>query len=158
MSDFKICLAGVYRQDYQTSLEFLGVEYIAAILRQDGYPVQIKEIPFLKEGCFGEGLNEILAQNPRVIGLTAFLTDYRLLEKAVIEIKNQLPDVFLFLGGPFPTVFPNELFSNLPQLDAIVIGEGEYTTLELIKRLEKAESLSGLEGVWFRQKDGQIVS
>ncbi|HEX2925004.1 MAG TPA: radical SAM protein, partial [Ruminiclostridium sp.] len=47
---------------------------------------------------------------------------------------------------------------NLPQLDAIVIGEGEYTTLELIKRLEKAESLSGLEGVWFRQKDGQIVS
>lgn len=157
MSDFKISLAGVYRHDYQTSLEFLGVEYIAAYLRKAGYPVIIKEVPFLKEGCFGQELNEILEQKPRVIGLTAFLTDYKILEAAVMGIKTQLPDTYLFLGGPFPTVFPEELFSNLPQLDAIVIGEGEYTVLELVKRLENGESLSGLEGVWYRQ-DGQVVT
>lgn len=150
MSDFEISIMGVYREDYQTSLEFLGIEYIAAVLREQGYPVMIKEIPFLKTGSFGKGLAEILEQKPKIIGVTAFLTDYKLLETAVAEIREQIPDSFIFIGGPFPTVFSEELFSNLPQLDAIVIGEGELTVLELVRRLEKGDSISGLEGIWYR--------
>lgn len=157
MSNFAISLAGIYRQDYQTSLEFLGIEYIAAVLRNNCYPVKIKEIPFLKETGFAEHeLEEIFEPKPDVIGLTAFLTDYKILEMAVYEIKKRLPNVFLFLGGPFPTVFAKELFLNLPQLDAVVIGEGEYSTLEMVQRLENGESLKDLKGIWYRENTGII--
>ncbi|MGB8453605.1 MAG: radical SAM protein [Anaerocolumna sp.] len=148
-------LAGVYCQDYQSSLEFIGVEYLAAVLRNAHYPVIIKEIPFTKEECFGQEMDELLLPVPQVVGLTAFLPDFEILEMAVREVRSRIPNTFIFLGGPFPTVFPEELFSNLPELDAIILGEGEYTTLELVDRLKSGESLSGLEGVWYK-KDGII--
>ena len=72
-------------------------------------------------------------------------------------IKDHDPDIFVFLGGYFPTIYYEEIFSRTQAVDLIVIGEGEVSALEIIKRLESGknpldENIPGL--AW--GKDGYV--
>ena len=72
-------------------------------------------------------------------------------------IKEYDPDIFIFLGGYFPTIYYEEIFARTSAVDLIVIGEGEVPTLKIIECLEKGknpitEYIPNL--AW--KKDGQI--
>jgi radical SAM superfamily enzyme YgiQ (UPF0313 family) len=61
------------------------------------------------------------------------------------------------LGGYFPTIYYEEIFSRTQAIDLIVIGEGEIPVLDIIKRLEcdknpLDENIPGL--AW--KKDGYV--
>ncbi|MEW6673186.1 MAG: radical SAM protein [Thermodesulfobacteriota bacterium] len=66
-------------------------------------------------------------------------------------IKKLKPDLFIFVGGYFPTIYYEEIFSRTSAIDVIVRGEGEIPALELIRDLEKGRPprLSHIPGlVW----------
>ncbi len=54
-------------------------------------------------------------------------------------IKETDPDIFIFLGGYFPTIYYEEIFSRTSAVDLIVIGEGEVPALKIIEKLERGE-------------------
>lgn len=54
-------------------------------------------------------------------------------------IKERYPDIFLFLGGYFPTLYYEDIFEKTDAVDLIVKGEGEIPSLEIIRRLERCE-------------------
>ncbi|MDB9823392.1 B12-binding domain-containing radical SAM protein [Deltaproteobacteria bacterium] len=54
-------------------------------------------------------------------------------------IKESDPDIFIFLGGYFPTIYFDDIFSRTSAVDLIVIGEGEVPALKIIEKLEKGE-------------------
>jgi radical SAM superfamily enzyme YgiQ (UPF0313 family) len=73
------------------------------------------------------------------------------------RIKETNPDIFIFLGGYFPTLYYQEIFLRTSAVDLIVIGEGEVPALKIIKKLEKGEdprdkNITNL--AW--KKDGKI--
>jgi hypothetical protein len=73
------------------------------------------------------------------------------------RIKETDPDIFIFLGGYFPTLYYQEIFLRTSAVDLIVVGEGEVPALKIIKKLEKGEdprdkNISNL--AW--KKDGRI--
>ena len=67
-------------------------------------------------------------------------------------IKEINPNTKIIFGGPHPTVMPNETLQN-KCVDAVIIGEGELTLLELIKNKGNFETVGG---IWFK-KDGKII-
>lgn len=73
------------------------------------------------------------------------------------SIKQVIPDVFIFIGGYFPTIYYEEIMNRTTAIDAIVRGEGEIPALKIIEHLESRqypplEMIPNL--VW--QKNGQI--
>jgi radical SAM superfamily enzyme YgiQ (UPF0313 family) len=90
-----------------------------------------------KEQIYRELLEEISVIKPRGIGIscTAIAQAEETIHLCEI-IKNHDPDIFVFLGGYFPTIYYEEIFSRTQAVDLIVIGEGEVPALEIIKRLE----------------------
>jgi len=111
-----------------------------------------------REQIYRELLDEISEMKPRGIGIscTAIAQAEETIHLCEL-IKDHDPDIFVFLGGYFPTIYYEEIFSRTQAVDLIVIGEGEVSALEIIKRLESGknpmdEDIPGL--AW--KKDGYV--
>jgi anaerobic magnesium-protoporphyrin IX monomethyl ester cyclase len=77
--------------------------------------------------------------------------------KMLSAIKTAHPNITTVYGGVFPTYHAEKILAEHPQVDYIVRGEGEATTLELVKALAKDRNTGELElipGISFR-KDGK---
>lgn len=60
----------------------------------------------------------------------------------VSEIAKKL-NIKIFWGGPHATVLPEQTLQN-PNIDGVVIGEGEKTILDLVKNLNSLENVKGI--------------
>ncbi len=121
-----------------------GLQYVAAVLRDAGH-----EILFL-EGFFysnEEMLTKIESFDAQALGVyvISLLWDKArpLLEKA--KVNN--PDIFTFIGGHGATAMPEALMAETSALDAIVIGEGEITSRELMRAVENGDDLETVDGL-----------
>jgi len=64
-------------------------------------------------------------------------------------VRERLPDVHIVYGGVFPTYHWREILAAEPQIDVIVRGEGEDTTVRLIHALEVGSALETVRGIAF---------
>jgi len=69
---------------------------------------------------------------------------------AARRVKAARPELPVVLGGWFPSLFPDAPFDSA-DIDAVVIGPGDFIVPELADRLLAGSSLEGLTGVWARQ-------
>ena len=73
---------------------------------------------------------------------------------AVAEITRAIrayrPQAWIVYGGVFPTYHWREIMAEEPQIDVIVRGEGEVTTVRLMRALEEGRPLGDIPGLVFR--------
>ncbi len=65
-------------------------------------------------------------------------------------IRTENPMIKIIVGGVFPTYHWNEILEDNPQIDWIVCGEGEETTLKLITAIKNKTNLETVKGLAFR--------
>lgn len=66
--------------------------------------------------------------------------------------KAAYPDKPVILGGWHPSLLPDQTLA-CPDVDAIVVGQGEEALLEMVQRIEAGESFKGIAGVAYKQED-----
>jgi len=133
----------------------LGLAYLAAVLEEHNYDVEILDAPALSLKV--EQLSHhVSARNPDLIGISAITPFFHRTLEAVKMIKNVCPDTTTVLGGPHASLFPEQTLANNPSVDIACIGEGEYTLLDLVQTIESGDDLRQVKGIAFRE-DGQIV-
>lgn len=90
---------------------------------------------------------------PDVIGISTVSMFMQYTKKIAAEIKAKykLP---VILGGYHPTLCPDDAI--LPkEVDAICIGDGEYTLTEYLNAMQDGKSYKGIRGLWYKE-DGQV--
>ena len=131
----------------------LGLAYITSALKRNH--VEAKIIDLNIENI---SLSTLLShEKPEVIGISSIVTNARQALEIAKESKDILPQSFVVLGGPYPSMMGDRLLTRHKEVDAAVVGEGEFTFPELIKRLQNGQSLDTAEGLIFRE-DGKIKS
>ncbi len=135
----------------------IGIYYVGAVLKENHYDVEI--LNWCKINKTPEKINEILLEKkPDVIGFS-ILQANRWGGIEIAQIAKQIdPKVKIVFGGASATFLWEHFLTHFPQIDFVVIGEGEYTFLNLIKWIEKGEEeqVGNIRGIAFR-KDGKIV-
>jgi radical SAM superfamily enzyme YgiQ (UPF0313 family) len=122
----------------------LGLAYLAAVLRQAGYPVRIKDA--LAEGMSWEDFTAyVAAQRPEILGLTGLSPTIATAFQAVRLARPFAQTIIM--GGPHVSVWGQEVFRQCPELDLGVVGEGEDTVVELLAALARGASPAGIAGV-----------
>lgn len=124
----------------------LGLLYIAAYAEQvDGCTVQVLDCQ--AEGIGHEDLPRAIGNNaPDVVGIQAMtftIIDATLVAKAV---RRAAPNAFIVFGGPHPTIYPKES-AQIPEVDAVIPGEGEYTFPALLRALQAGDDPERVPGV-----------
>ncbi|MBL7206830.1 MAG: radical SAM protein, partial [Candidatus Aenigmarchaeota archaeon] len=78
--------------------------------------------------------------------------------KVAEAIKKALPEAFIVLVGTHPSNLPNETLKLSKKVDAVVVGEYDYTVRDLAKVLKDKKSLKGVNGLVFREKEKIITN
>lgn len=132
----------------------LGAGYIHAFLGKKGISSK-----FYIQGTarsLEELAVDILNQHPRIIGFTCYDANYYIIKLISRALKKNDGNIFILIGGPTATFSDRLIMRDAPSIDVCVRGEGEYTTLELIRCLKDKTPLHQVKGITFREK-GRIV-
>ena len=148
----------------------LGLAYIAAALEEAGHAVSVidavAESPgtrtrYLWGYLVGLRFDAIAARVPsaaRVVGITVTFThEWPLVVRLVEILRAARPDVTIILGGEHVTAMP-ELSLATSMADAVVLGEGEETILDLLDALARGRDLGGVAGIAYRAGDAVCVT
>lgn len=135
----------------------LGIGYIAAVLEKEGFKVKIIDCPPLNltQGDLST-LFEI--EKPEVIGFTITTVSVRSAITAAQNAKALLPNSLIVMGGPHPTALPEETMRD-GSFDVGIIGEGEYSFLELAQKFRSgSRNFSDIRGLIYRNGDELILT
>jgi radical SAM superfamily enzyme YgiQ (UPF0313 family) len=137
----------------QTYTMPLGIGYIASTLAHAGYRVSILDA--YAKNLSTEEIAEVLkSECPDIIGITC-LSDQRASWFKLIDIIRAVSKkTRIVLGGPHPSLMPEQVLTQFHP-DAIVIGEGEETMLDLIRTWEEKGDLGSVNGIAYLD-DGKV--
>jgi len=141
--------------DPYTSLLPVGMGSICALLRKNGFETRLANFsPF--DWKKTEAL--LAEQHPDVIGISQFTHNRFAALRLAGLAKRVNPQCFVVLGGPHATHRVQELLAESPQIDAMVLGEGEETFLELVHQLKRSggQDMTSIRGLACRS-GGDIV-
>ncbi len=133
----------------------MGMAYLAALARQAGHEAAGVEGVFL--GSPKAVARRVAELAPDVVG-TSVRTQERFVGLEMIrQIRRALPEAFIVVGGPHFSQTAEDAMAVATEIDAVVVGEGERTFMELLERLPGREGLDQVNGLVFRNADGQVV-
>jgi radical SAM superfamily enzyme YgiQ (UPF0313 family) len=130
----------------------LGVYYVAAVLKKNGYKVEILNWHDIDAAPhkIGQALEN---KQPDIIGFS-ILNANRWGGIEIARIARQVnPRVKIVFGGIGATFLWEHLLTHFQEIDFVVIGEGEYTFLNLIRCLEadRQPAAEAIDGIAYRE-------
>jgi anaerobic magnesium-protoporphyrin IX monomethyl ester cyclase len=131
----------------------LGILYIIGYSRPQLPEVQFFYLePFLS---MEEHLDKVKAIKPDVYAIS-FTTPRRdLAFETITKVKSLGLDMLMVAGGAHPTIDPQDVLKNTPT-EVCIIGEGEETTTELLKKVQAREKITDTVGTVNSQKNNGV--
>lgn len=134
-------------------LPSLGLSYVAAVLEREGYKVGILDSPAMGLDLKSTA-ERVAAKRPDLVGVTCLTANYSRCLALAKEVKSRT-DAKIMLGGPHPTLFPQQVLEN-ESIDYAIIGEGEATIVEFIEKFKNNGKLDGVKGIGYKES-GRVV-
>lgn len=130
-----------------------GLASLSAVLKNEDHEVSLYHMlePEKKEAF----CSRLKQEKADVIGFTTRTTFYPRLKDLTAWAREACPSSFIICGGYHASLLPEEIM-ELPAVDAVCIGEGEYPLLELCRGLENDKDISRIENLWVRTPQGVI--
>ncbi len=135
--------------------EPLQFVFLTRSLREGGFKVELLDGRFVREK--EKRLAFVKKTAPFCICVTS-LTCYQYLDalEFVKGVKESFPGIPIVLGGWHPTIFPKDVLEETGA-EAVVLGQGEVTLLNVLHRLWEDKGLEGLKGVFWKKGKDKIV-
>ena len=128
----------------------LGLMYVAAYAeRNTEHKIEILDTQ-VERMDYAMIEREIGRRKPDIVGIqvmTFTLIDVILTAKIIKRVNEEIKIV---LGGPHVNIYPDETIS-IPEIDYLVLGEGEVPFTELIQNLENTQKLKKIKGLIFKE-------
>jgi len=111
-----------------------------------------ENIDAILEGAYQTMLNEFRQVKTRIAGITCYTPEYSEVVKLAMGIKKIDSSVTVITGGVHPTLLAEDFFAENTGVDICVVGEGEVTLYELVRRIlyEPEKGIGDIEGVVFK--------
>jgi anaerobic magnesium-protoporphyrin IX monomethyl ester cyclase len=126
----------------------LGLAYVAAALEKAGFQVEMldnyqlnKPIDYVKQ--------EIKRLAPEIVGITCSSVTYQRCIETAKAVKEVLPSCKVVVGGWHPSYMPDSILQH-PEVDYVVMGEGENAMVELATLITKGaedKAIASIPGV-----------
>jgi len=155
--DKKIILTTLSPDTHRTSEENLGLSYLAAILRKNGYNVEIIDgwlAGLEDEEVIRRVMND---ENVSIVGISCYMSNNDKSIELAQRIRAMKPKIKLMCGGFGPSFNPQRFVKD-GIFDIAMIGEGEETIVEVCDYFIESgdKKIEDIKGIVY-EKDGQVV-
>ncbi len=156
----------VKRVDRHPSLSLLC---LAAALRQGGHDPNILDLNMLQpdEGVDPDSfyiqavLDQAHDSQAGWVGINCLLSEhFPFVRKLATALKEDQQDRAIAIGGIHPTLFAEDIVRNCPDIDAVVLGEGESQAVGLSEAWQSGPSknLNHIAGITFVDHKNDTIS
>jgi radical SAM superfamily enzyme YgiQ (UPF0313 family) len=127
----------------------LGVTYVAAAFESSGADVRIIDyiVSRYSPGKLNAALDEF---KPAVVGLTSVTMNFPIAVQMVSVIKEYDPSIITIMGGPHVSFDAENTLCRYPDIDLVVMGEGEKTITDLMSCGMDPKQWPFIQGIAFR--------
>src|ERR1700730_2774209 len=134
----------------------LALRYLRAYAEQDYTNIQlveytIKDIP-------NQIVADLYKRKPDVVGFSIYIWNVEETIPIIQMLKKVLPNVTIVLGGPEVTYDVMYWMNRIPEVDCIVVGEGEATFRQLLHEIEGDKRYNRIPGVAWRKEDQIVIN
>lgn len=150
--------------------EQLGLSLLSAIAKRQGHEVNLAysaalfhdrwnlEIPWLAKyfDDRDEVIKTIRATNPDVLVFSCLTATYQWMLGVAKQAKEINPNVKTIFGGVHISAVPERVLKN-PQVDFVVVGEGELAFPEILNRIETSNYNGAIDNTWYRDENGRVL-
>jgi len=127
----------------------IGVAYVGTFLSRAGHDVRVYDDFALRGGP--DAILDIVERfQPHAIGVSILTPVARDVYALLSRIRSKWPDIKLFAGNIHADMFPEEA---LERVDAVVHGEGEQASVELLDAWSNNKTGEGIPGISVLVKD-----
>ncbi|NIN69996.1 MAG: B12-binding domain-containing radical SAM protein, partial [Anaerolineae bacterium] len=129
--------------------------YATGVLEQSGFGVQLIDAP--AQGLSsGEVVERVKDSPPHLIVVDTSTPSIYSDVKMAEQLKESFPSSFVVLVGTHPSALPEETLKLSQKVDAVAVGEYDYTLRDLALALDNGEDLRAVDGLVFR-KGNEII-
>ncbi len=134
----------------------LGIAALMSYLKQNTtHEVDLIDVTFHRRSWHKYILKKLGKFHPDVIAVSVLTYNFYDSLQIVHYMKKFYPNAFVVYGGVHTSLFPLDSLRH-KFVDAIVIGDGEYTFEKVLFALESKKGLGGIPGVYYKSK-GKIL-
>lgn len=130
----------------------LALRYLKAYAEPD-FPVEIAEFT-IKDPSMNIA-TDLYTKEPDVIGFSCYIWNIEETIPVINMLKKINPNLTIVLGGPEVTYDTDDWMKRIPEVDVIVIGEGEATFKDLLHAIKEKRDLSEVNGIAYRE-NGEV--
>lgn len=146
----KVLLVGINAKYIHSNLAIL---YLSNYGKK--YKEYINTVEYTINNYTDEIIQGIYREKADIIAFSCYIWNMGMIDEISNELKKVLPESKIWLGGPEVSYDAKEKLESSPQIDGIMIGEGEETFLELLEYyIDGKQSLSRVRGIAYRENDG----
>ena len=132
----------------------VGLAFIMTAVRRSGFDFDLINMDINSTTI--EELGEILGSKEYdVYAFGCIVTGYKIVNNIADIIKAINPTSTIIAGNTVATSIPEILLDNT-KVDIAVLGEGDVTIVELLKKLENGDNISSVQGIAYKE-NGKIV-
>lgn len=155
-------LAGEKSGERKLPTPNMGIIYIASYLEsKTDANISILDMATCNLTC--NDVPDIVRQfQPSLVGISC--KTFNILSAYTVAklIKAVNAETIVLLGGAHPTALPEQTLSECHSVDAVVVREGENTTLEVYARIKQDKNspqdiFAGIPGLVWQKVDGEVV-
>jgi radical SAM superfamily enzyme YgiQ (UPF0313 family) len=130
----------------------LGYRYMISSLRQNGFSAALLHPP--AHNSRQALIDQILQVNSAIVGFTTYDVKLAALLEFIRDLRRAGSHSHITLGGLCASAIPGLILDEVPEVDSVVVGEGEQTIVDLARRVTRCEGGDTLPGVWMRTANG----
>lgn len=130
----------------------LAIRYLKASARPEFDP-QLVEYT-IKDPAFNI-VSDLFQKKPDVVGFSCYIWNIEETIKVVQMLKTVLPNTKIVLGGPEVSYDSNHWLRKVPEIDFIIMGEGEISFKELMHYFNGDIELADVRGICYLE-DGKF--
>jgi radical SAM superfamily enzyme YgiQ (UPF0313 family) len=128
----------------------LGIGYLIAIAKEQGLKTRFIDMG-ISQLTVEDLIEYIRKAGPKLVGFAAYTIQIKSAAFIARQIKKRFPALPVCVGGVHATVTPKETLEEFESFDFAVCGEAEMLLPELLEKLDRGTSLSGVPGVVTRE-------
>ncbi|MFD3447499.1 B12-binding domain-containing radical SAM protein [Microbacteriaceae bacterium 4G12] len=102
-------------------------------------------------------VTDLHRHQPDVIGFSCYIWNIEETIQIIQMLKKINPHVIIFIGGPEVSYDTKYWLERIPEVDFIIIGEGEVAVKNLLFEIEGNQQYQKLDGIGFIKEDGTYV-